>query len=154
MPKIRKLASIESGLSEVIRILSEEEIEKAIGKSVSYLRKCSDPDQPQQIDHKHSLRLDLECIKKHKAPPLLNSHEYFLSSNAADYKVLDDDLDSILLRFTILHGKLTEIINNAQDPQSDKGEKISSAEKQDIFEAVKNVEDKLTKIKKVIDQKI
>ena len=85
---------------------------------------------------------------------MLNSHEYFLSSNAADYKVLDDDLDSILLRFTILHGKLTEIINNAQDPQSDKGEKISSAEKQDIFEAVKNVEDKLTKIKKVIDQKI
>ena len=55
----------------VIKILSEDEIEATIGKSVSFLRKCSDPDQPQQIDHKdsfthnvvHQLSLfdDVEC---------------------------------------------------------------------------------------------
>ena len=42
MPKIRKPASIEKGLEEVIQILSEDEIVDAIGKSSSYLRKCSD----------------------------------------------------------------------------------------------------------------
>ena len=43
MAKIRKTASIENGLMEVVQILSEEEIQAAIGKGSSYVRKCSDP---------------------------------------------------------------------------------------------------------------
>jgi len=43
MAKIRKTASIENGIMQVLKILSEEEIQDAIGKSSSYLRKCSDP---------------------------------------------------------------------------------------------------------------
>ena len=70
MAKIRKTASIERGIEEVVKILNEEEIQQAIGKSVSYLRKCSDPDLPQQIDHNDSFKLDKACIKKDKAPPL------------------------------------------------------------------------------------
>ena len=79
MAKIRKTASIEKGIEEVVKILSEEEIQQAIGKSVSYLRKCSDPDQPQQIDHNDSFKLDKACIEKGKAPPLLTAHEYMIS---------------------------------------------------------------------------
>ena len=74
MAKIRKVASIENGLAEVIKNLTEDEIEETIGKGVSFLRKCSDPDQPQQIDHNDSVKLDLKCIEKNKAPALLNSH--------------------------------------------------------------------------------
>ena len=59
MAKIRKISSIENGIAEVIKILSEDEIEEAIGKGISYFRKCSDPDQPQQIDHNDSIKLDL-----------------------------------------------------------------------------------------------
>ena len=44
MAKIRKMASIENGLMEVTKILSEEEIQEAIGKGSSYIRKCSNPD--------------------------------------------------------------------------------------------------------------
>ena len=105
MAKIRNLASIENGILEVIKILSEDEIEEAIGKSVSYLRKCSDPDQPQQLDHNDSVKLDLACIKKKKAPPLLNSHEYIMSSNFEDLNLQENDLDAVLVKFTILHGK-------------------------------------------------
>ena len=38
MAKIRKTASIENGLMEVVQILSEEEIQAAIGKGSSYVR--------------------------------------------------------------------------------------------------------------------
>ena len=79
MAKIRKTASIENGLMEVIKILNEEEIQTAIGKSGSYVRKCSNPDLPQQIDHKDSFMLDKACIEKGKAPPLLTSHEYMIA---------------------------------------------------------------------------
>ena len=54
MAKIRKTASIESGIMQVLKILNEDEIQAAIGKGSSYLRKCSDPDQPNQIDHNES----------------------------------------------------------------------------------------------------
>ncbi|MDC1134624.1 hypothetical protein OAS68_00170 [Candidatus Pelagibacter sp.] len=153
MAKIRKISSIENGLAEVIKILSEEEIEEAIGKSVSFLRKCSDPDQPQQIDHNDSIKLDLACIKKKKAPPLLNSHEYIMSTLVDNNKInSDDDLDSVLVKFTILHGKLVEVIKKAQDPNSDKGEEISAVEKKEIFESIKSIEDKIMKLKISIDK--
>ena len=152
MAKIRKLASIENGLTEVIKILTENEIEEAIGKGVSYLRKCSDPDQPNQIDHNESLKLDLACIKKNKSPPLLNCHEHKISQDLEGIKVSENkDLDDVLIRFTILHGKLIEAIELAQDPGSDQGEKISEVEKKDIFESIKKIEDKIMKLKISID---
>jgi len=153
MAKIRKISSIENGLAEVIKILSEEEIQEAIGKGVSFIRKCSDPDQPQQIDHNDSIKLDLACIKKLKAPPLLNSHEYIMSTLIDDNQINnEDDLDSVLVKFTILHGKLVEVIKKAQDPKSDKGEEISVLEKKEIFESIKSIEDKIMKLKISIDK--
>ena len=38
MAKIRKTASIENGIMEILKILSEKDIQDAIGKSSSYLR--------------------------------------------------------------------------------------------------------------------
>ena len=79
MAKIRKTASIENGLMEILKILNEEEIKAAIGKGASYIRKCSNPDLPQQIDHNDSFLLDKACIKKGKAPPMLTSHEFMIA---------------------------------------------------------------------------
>tara|TARA_B100001057_G_scaffold244613_2_gene244884 strand:+ start:3193 stop:3657 length:465 start_codon:yes stop_codon:yes gene_type:complete len=154
MAKIRKSASIENGLMEVLRILSEDEIQLAIKKGSSYLRKCSDPDLPQQIDHNDSFKLDKACIEKGKAPPLLTSHEYMIAQELekAD-KDNTRDIDQILIRSTILHGKLTEIIHKSQDQKSDKGEEISILEKKEIFQAIKDLEDKILKIKLTIDKK-
>ena len=143
MAKIRKTASIENGLMEVIKILSEEEIQAAIGKGASYVRKCSNPDLPQQIDHNDSFMLDKACIEKGKAPPLLTSHEYMIAK----------DISQILVRSTILHGKLTELIHEAQNPKSDKGVEISVLEKKEINEAITDLENKIMKIKMTIDTK-
>ena len=154
MVKIRKIASIENGIAEVVKILNEDEIEKAIGKSVSYLRKCSDPDLPQQIDHNDSFKLDKACIEKKKAPPLLTAHEYMLDQ---EFVKFDDnnskDINGMLVRFTILHGKLTELVNNAQNPKGDKGSEISVLEKKEIFDAIKALENKVLKLKMTIDKK-
>ena len=154
MTKIRKIASIESGLAEVVKILSEEEILQAIGKSGSYLRKCSNPDQPQQIDHNDSFKLDKACIKKGKSPPLLTAHEYMISQ---ELNKLDQDksknIDDMLVKFTILHGKLTELVKKSQDPESDQGSKIAPLEKKDIFDAITALENKVFKLKITVDKR-
>ena len=154
MAKIRKTASIENGLMEVVQILSEEEIQSAIGKGASYVRKCSDPQQQQEIDHNDSFKLDKACIAKGKAPPLLTSHEYMIAYELENINTDGSkDLSQILVRSTILHGKLTELIHNAQHPKSDKGVEISVLEKKDIFDAIKDLNDKILKIKLTIDNK-
>ena len=152
MVKIRKAASLENGLADVIKILSEDEIEATIGKSVSFLRKCSDPDQPQQIDHKDSFNLDAACIAKNKAPPMLSAHRFMISQIFDNKKHQENDVDDMLVKFTILHGRLNEVINNAHDEQGDDGKEISELEKKEIFEALKKLEDKILKIKLTIDK--
>ena len=154
MAKIRETASIENGLMEVLKILNEEEIQAAIGKGVSYIRKCSNPDLPQQIDHTDSFLLDKACIEKGKAPPLLTSHEFMIAKEFDKVETAAaKDISQILVRSTILHGKLTELIHNAQDPKSDKGETISVLEKKEINEAITDLENKIMKIKMTIDTK-
>ena len=154
MAKIRKAASIESGIMQVLKILNENEIQAAIGKGSSYLRKCSNPDLQQQIDHNDSIKLDLACIKKGKAPPLFDAHEYIVINefdNLESHK--KNDIDELLVKSTILHGKLTEVVKLSEDPKSDGGVEISRLEKKEIMEAIKNLEDKIMKIKITIDQK-
>ena len=154
MAKIRKTASIENGIMQILKILNEEEIQEAIGKGSSYLRKCSNPDLQQQIDHNDSIKLDIACIKKGKAPHLCLAHEYIIanvSDNLDSHKL--NDIDEMLVKSTILHGKLTEVVKLAEDPKSDKGIEISKLEKKEIMEAIKNLEDKIMKIKITVDQK-
>ena len=154
MAKIRKIASIENGIMQVLKILNENEVQETIGKSASYLRKCSDPSQQQQIDHNDSIKLDIACIKKGKAPPLFIAHEYIVineSDNLDSHK--QNDIDEMLVKSTILHGKLTEVVKLAEDPKSDRGMEISKLEKKEIMEAIKNLEDKIMKIKITVDQK-
>ena len=154
MAKIRKTASIENGLMEVVQILSEDEIQAAIGKGASYVRKCSDPQQQQEIDHNDSFKLDKACIAKGRGHPLLTAHEYMI---AKEFDKIDTpeskDISQILVRSTILHGKLTELIHLAQDPKSDKGVEISVLEKKEINEAITDLENKIMKIKMTIDTK-
>ena len=63
MVKIRKLASIEKGLEEIIKVLSEEEIKQAINKGGSYIRKCSDPDPDSDGIKRCKIFLDETIIK-------------------------------------------------------------------------------------------
>ena len=154
MAKIRKQASIESGLMEVLKILTDDEIKEAIGKGSSYLRKCSNPDLPQQIDHNNSIKLDLKCIHKGKTPPLYTAHEYIIVNEIENTDVhSSNDIDELLVKSTILHGKLTEVVKLAEDPSSEKGSEISQLEKKEIMQAIKNLENKILKIKLTIDKK-
>ena len=154
MAKIRKQASIENGIMEVLKILSEEEIQESIGKSSSYLRKCSNPDLQQELDHNDSIKLDLKCIKKGKGHPLYTAHEYIIINeleNLDSHKT--NDIDDMLVKSNILHGKLSEAVKLAEDPKSEAGKEISKLEKKEIMEAIKNLENKILKIKLTVDQK-
>ena len=155
--KIRKIASIQKGLEDVLKVLNEDEIKNAIGKTKDYIIKCSDPDPADKIirniDHYQSIALDKACLAKGISPPMLTAHQYMIDEEKSKYQSDLGDLNRLLVRFTILDGDLKKLIDKAQDPKGPGKEKITALEKKKIFASIKAIEDKILKIKLSIDKK-
>ena len=153
MAKLREISSIEHGLTEAIKNLKAEVIEQATGKSISFIRKCSDPDLDQQLDHRDAIKIDRACIEAGLMPYLFEAHRAIIVSELKKIKGSNEDLNDLLIKFTILHGRLMDSIKSAKSSSGDQGIKISSAEKKDIFDAFEKLETKILKIKKTIEDK-
>lgn len=152
MAKNRELSSIEHGLAEAIKNLKAEVIEQATGKSISFIRKCSDPDLDQQLDHNNSIKIDKACIENGFNPYLLRSHEFIILKELKKTKLENKSMNELLVQFTISLGKLLDRIKSAKNPKGDKGEVITSAEKKEIFDAFHEFENKIFKIKTSLDK--
>ena len=151
MAKLREISSIEHGLTEAIKNLKSQVIEEVTGKSESFIRKCSDPDLDQQLDHKDAVKIDKACVERGLTPYLLRAHEYIILKELKNTKANPEDLSDLLIKFTILHGQLMDVINSAKNPDGHKGENISSVEKKEIFESFEALESKILKIKTTIE---
>ena len=152
MAKNRELSSIEHGLAEAIKNLKAEVIEHATGKSISFIRKCSDPDLDQQLDHNDAIKIDKACIENGLNPYLLRSHEFIILKELKKTKIENKSMNELLIQFTISLGKLLDRIKSAKNPKGDKGEAITSAEKKEIFDAFHEFENKILKIKTSLDK--
>jgi len=152
MAKIREISSIERGLSEAIKDLKSKVIEEVTGKSESFIRKCSDPDLDQQLDHRDAVKIDRACVERGLTPYLLRAHEYIILKELKNLKVDQENLNELLIKFTILHGQLMDVINSAKSKEGHKGENISSVEKKEIFEAFEALENKILKIKTTVER--
>ena len=152
MAKNRELSSIEHGLAEAIKNLKAEVIEQATGKSISFIRKCSDPDLDQQLDHNDAIKIDKACIENGLNPYLLRSHEFIILKELKKTKIENKTMNELLVQFTISLGKLLDKIKSAKNPKGDKGEAITSAEKKEIFDAFHEFENKILKIKTSLDK--
>ena len=106
MAKLREISSIEHGLTEAIKNLKSKVIEEVTGKSESFLRKCSDPDLDQQLDHRDAVKIDKACVQKGLTPYLLRAHEYIIQKELKNIVTDQKDLNELLTKFTILHGQL------------------------------------------------
>ena len=151
MVKNRDLSSIEHGLAEAIKNLKAEVIEEVTGKSESYIRKCSDPDLDQQLDHRDAVKIDKACIKNGLAPYLLNSHNYIILKELEKANIQNQSINELLVQFTISLGKLLDSIKTAKSKKGEKGEVISEAEKKEIYEALHQLENKIVKVKASIE---
>ena len=153
--KVREL-SLEKGLDNVLKHLSKDEIKEAIGKSRDYIAKCSNPDPDEtgtrrNIDHIDSVKLDMACIVKGVEAPMLKAHQYMLEEIKS--KNISNDVNKMLIKLTILDADLKKEVLEAQNPESKGGTKITREEQEKINDAIKNIEDKILKIKLAINKK-
>ena len=152
MAKNRELSSIEHGLAEAIKNLKTEIIEEVTGKSESYIRKCSDPDLDQQLDHRDAIKIDKACIERGLSPYLLRSHEYIILKELKKTSFENQSMNELLVQFTISLGKLLDSIKTAKSSKSEKGLLVSAAEKKEIYDAFHELENKILKVKSSIEK--
>ena len=147
MTKIREPLSIEKILKGIISKLKENEIEEFTGKSISHFRKCSDPDDKDHNLHlSDAIKLDVLSVKSQKGTPFLDHISLIINKEFSDMDKLED-VSRNLINIGGRIGNLMDITDKALHPESPKGEEISKREKDNIFNAISEVEEKIAKLK-------
>tara|TARA_B100001778_G_scaffold99131_1_gene80921 strand:+ start:205 stop:660 length:456 start_codon:yes stop_codon:yes gene_type:complete len=147
MTKIREPLSVEKILKSIISKLKENEIEEFTGKSISHFRKCSDPDDKDHNLHLNdAIKLDVLSLKSQKGTPFLDHISLIINKEFSDMDKLED-VSRNLINIGGRIGNLMDITDEALHPESPKGEEISKKEKDNIFNAISEVEEKIAKLK-------
>ena len=145
MTKLREPHSIEFALNQELKKLKDEEIKKSTGKSISHFRKCGDADdKDHNIGLSDAIKLDILLQQKKLGTPLLDCFNFKL-----DYELRKmneyENVSSVLINIGGRIGNLMDITQEAIDPASPEGSSITNQEKQKIFKAVSEVEEKIAK---------
>ena len=147
MAKNRELSSIEHGLAEAIRNLKAEIMEEVTGKSESYIRKCSDPDDK---DHNlylsDAIKLDILMQRKSLGTPLLDNFQLMLDQ---EFKKINsfENLENTLLTIGGRVGNLMDVVQEAINPESSLGKELSKKEKDLISKSIIDLEEKIANLK-------
>ena len=142
----REFHSIEQALKEVIKNLKDS-ISKIGGKTESHFRKCSDEnDKNHQILHSESINLDIECMRRGFGSPMLSAHQYQIDKALKSHNNFENIMTS-LVTTGVRIGKLMEVTTEAIDPNSADGKSISKIEKEKIYKAISEVEEKISNLK-------
>ena len=147
MTKIRDPLSIEKILKDLIGKLKENEIKEFTGKSISHFRKCSDPDDKDHNLHlADAIKLDILSLRSQNGSPFLDNIELIIDQEFNGLEKLKD-VSRILNNIGGRIGNLMDVTEQATSPESQKGAEISSKEKDNIFKAISEVEEKIAKLK-------
>ena len=147
MTKLRDPLSIEKILKDLIGKLKENEIKEFTGKSISHFRKCSDPDDKDHNLHlADAIKLDILSLRSQNGSPFLDKIELIIDQEFNELEKLKD-VSRILNNIGGRIGNLMDVTEQATSPESQKGAEISSKEKDNIFKAISEVEEKIAKLK-------
>ena len=147
MTKIREPLSIEKILKDLISKLKENEIKEFTGKSISHFRKCSDPDDKDHNLHlSDAIKLDILSLRSQNGSPFLDNIELIIDQEFNELEKLKD-VSRILNNIGGRIGNLMDVTEQATSPESQKGTEISTKEKDNIFKAISEVEEKIAKLK-------
>ena len=149
MAKVRDFNTIEQAINHALKDLSDEDI-KDTKKKISEFRKYSDPKKAEyNISHIDSIAMDIALMKKGKGHPLLDVHNAIMEA-ALEGPNFKPNVTQSLLTMGERIGKLMGVTEQAMDPSSPGGAGFSKEEKDKIYKAIKELEEKITNLKSSI----
>ena len=147
MTILRKPLTVEHILASILKDLDENQVKEITGKSLSHFRKCSDPsDKYHNLYLADAIKLDLILQKAQKGTPFLNNFEVLLNHELSNIDN-PNNISNTLINIGGRIGKLMDVTNQSIDPKSSEGENISNIEKERIHRAIREVEEKMARLK-------
>ena len=147
MTKLREPLTVEHILSQVINKLGEDEIKNITNKSISHFRKCSDPDdKDHNLHHVDAIKLDILMQRKSLGTPFIDNFSLLIEDEFNKNNVYEN-VASTLIKIGGRMGNLMDTTQQAMSPDSQKGKEISKKEKDQIYKAINEVEEKIAKLK-------
>ena len=146
MTKIRDPLTIEHILSKVINKLDENEVKNITNKSISHFRKCSDPDdKDHNLHYADAIKLDILMQRKALGTPFIDNFSLLIEDEFNKNNVYEN-VASTLIKIGGRMGNLMDTTQQAMSPDSQMGKEISKKEKDQIFKAINEVEEKIAKL--------
>ena len=147
MTKIREPLTVEHILSQVINKLDEKEIKNITNKSIYHFRKCSDSDDKDHNLHfVDAVKLDILMQRKSLGTPFIDNFSLLIEDEFDKINVYEN-VASTLIKIGGRMGNLMDTTQQAMSPDSQMGKEISKKEKDQIFKAINEVEEKIAKLK-------
>ena len=147
MTKLREPLTVEHILSRVISKLDGNEIKNITNKSISHFRKCSDPDDKDHNLHfNDAVMLDILMQRKSLGTPFVDNFSLLLEDEFNKVNAYEN-VANTLIKIGGRVGNLMDIAQDAMSPNSQMGKEISKKEKDYIYKAITEVEEKIEKLK-------
>ena len=147
MTKIREPLSIEKILKDIIGKLKENEIKEFTGKSISHFRKCSDPDDKDHNLHlSDAIKIDVLSLKSQNRSPFLDNMSLIIESEFIN----DQNVEDVSRILNLIGGRIGNLMDTAEKalhPDGPMGMDISKQERDNVFNAISEVEEKIAKLK-------
>ena len=147
MTKLREPLTVEHVLSQVINKLEEDEVKNITNKSISHFRKCSDSDdKDHNLHYIDAIKLDILMQRKSLGTPFIDNFSLVLEDEFNKVNVYEN-VASTLIKIGGRVGNLMDTTHDAMSPDSPMGKEISKTEKDKIYKAINEVEEKIAKLK-------
>ena len=144
---IREFLSIEQALAFALKELSEEEIYEQTKRKKDQFTQYANPDKgDRNISQLDAINIDIALMKKNKGHPLLNVHQAIMDK-AMEGHNQKPDISRTLLNMGERIGKLMGTTEKAMSDDSPGGSSISKSEKEEIYKAISDVEEKIAALK-------
>ena len=150
MSKTKEIIPIEHTLKEVLKNLSDHDIQEITGKSKSYIYKCGDPDDERQIHFKDVVALELAMQRYHQKTPFSKYLKDQLTLPQLDKPGSENEVQLEVMGIGARVGVLFDSVQKSMDEKSAGGKKIVPHEKEDIYKDIQEIDDQLSKIKSVL----
>ena len=147
MTKLREPLTVEHVLSQVINKLEEDEVKNITNKSISHFRKCSDSDdKDHNLHYIDAIKLDILMQRKSLGTPFIDNFSLTLEDEFNKVNVYEN-VASTLIKIGGRVGNLMDTTHDAMSPDSPMRKEISKIEKDQIYKAINEVEEKISKLK-------
>ena len=138
-------------MKEVLKNLSDQDINEITGKSKSYIYKCADPDDHERHIHfKDVIALERAMQPLFQKTPVLQFFKDYISLPQIEKPHTQNDVKSEVISLGGRLGDLMDSINESMDEKSSGGSKIVPHEKEAIYKEIQKIDEKLSKIKSVL----